>query len=74
MLTKVKSPYLPFRSFQRFDSVNNDSLLNKLVQLNIDSTWYKVIFMKRQTFCPHQSPIYMEYIMDQYSVQSSLTF
>ena len=41
-MTKVKSPYLFFSIFfsKTFDSVNHDLSLNKLAQLNIDSTWF----------------------------------
>ena len=57
-----------------FDSVNHDLLLNKLVQLNIDSTWFscylhdKTHSVKYIKTCPKQSPIYKEYPKDQYLV------
>ena len=63
-----------------FDSANNDLLLNKLVQLNIGSTWFasylhdRTHSVKIDKIMSTQSPIYMEYPRNQYLAQSSLTF
>ena len=69
-----------------FDSVNHDLLLNKLDQLNIDSTWFVSYLhdgthsVKADKSCknrksrPKHSPIFMEYPRDQYLGKSYLTF
>ena len=59
-----------------FYSVNHDLLLNKLVQLNIDSTWFASYLHDRThaNIAWQGTPIYMEYPKNQYLVKSSLTF
>ena len=57
-----------------FDSVNHDLLVNKLAQLNIDSTWFsnylrdRTHSVKIDKIMSEQSPIYMEFPRDKYLV------
>ena len=57
-----------------FDSVNHYLLLNKLVQLNIDSTWFasylhdRTYSVKIDKIMSKAKSIFMEYPRDQYLV------
>ena len=63
-----------------FDSANHDLLLNKLGQLNIDSTWLasylhgRTHSVKIDKIMSEAKSNLNEYPRDQYLVQSSLTF
>ena len=79
-IDKGKISLLVFLDLSKaYDSVNHYLLLNKLVQLNLDSTCFESYLHNRTHSVKigkimKQSPIYMEYLRDQYLVQSSLTF
>ena len=71
---------LDLSNYKAFDSVNHDLLLNKLVQLNIDSTWF-ASYLHYRTHSVNIDKITFEaqsnlYGVPQvkYLVQSSLTF
>ena len=64
-----------------FDSMNHYLLLNKLVQLNTDSTWFESYLNERthsvkidKIMSKSKSNLYRDYPRDLYSVQSSWTF